>query len=353
MLAYGLLSRPIDLAETPREVSMDVLSEVLRAVRLTGAIFFDVEQRAPWAAHTPAGAAIASNVMPEAEHVIMFHAVTDGGLWAEVTDGSLPPLRVEAGDILVVPNADAHVLCSSPGMRAPADVSQYYRPADRQLPFIVSPGDGQGERTHIICGYLGCDLRPFNPVLQSLPRLMHTPSDSGSGAISQLFRLAADETSLLRSGGELVLSKIAELIFVDVVRRHMQSLPPDASGWLSGLRDPHVGAALALLHGRPGEAWTVEALARDVGLSRSAFADRFSHFVQESPIHYLTRWRMQLAARRLEQHGLGIAQIAAEVGYDSDAAFNRAFKKCTGSTPGVWRQNRLVTNGGSREVAKS
>lgn len=332
---------------------MDVLSEVLRAVRLTGAIFFDLEQREPWASHTPTGAAIATNVMPGAEHVIMFHAVTDGGLWAEVTDGSIPPLRVEAGDILVVPNADAHVLSSSPGMRVPADVSQYYRPTDRQLPFLVGPGDGEGERTHIICGYLGCDVRPFNPVLHSLPRLLHIRAADSSGAISQLFRLAANETAVLQSGGELVLSKIAELMFVDVVRRYMQSLPPDSSGWLSGLRDPHVGAALALLHGRPGEAWTVETLARDVGLSRSAFAERFTHFVQESPIHYLTRWRMQLSARLLEQNGLGIAQVAAEVGYDSDAAFNRAFKKCTGITPGAWRQDRLVTNGGIREVAKS
>jgi AraC-like DNA-binding protein len=324
---------------------MDVLSEVLRAVRLTGAVFFDLEQRAPWASHTPVGAAIATNVMPEAEHVIMFHAVTHGGLWAEVTDRSVPPLRAEAGDILVVPNADAHVLSSSPGMRVPPNVGQYYRPTDRQLPFLVGPGDGDGERTRLICGYLGCDVRPFNPVLQCLPRLLHIRAAESSGAITQLFRLAADETAMLRSGGELVLSKIAELMFVDVVRRYMQSLPPDSSGWLSGLRDPHVGAALALLHGRSGEAWTVETLARDVGLSRSAFAERFAHFVRETPIHYLTRWRMQLAARLLEQHGYSIAQIAAEVGYDSDAAFNRAFKKCTGFTPGAWRKARLGGEG--------
>ena len=238
-------------------------------------------------------------------------------------------------------------------MRVPADVSQYYRPNDRQLPFLAGPGDGEGERTHIICGYLDCDVLPFNSVLHSLPRLLLIRAAESSGAISQLFRLAADETAVLRSGGELVLSKIADLMFVDVVRRYMQSLPPDSSGWLSGLHDPHVGTALALLHGRPGEARTVETLARNVGLSRSAFAERFTHFVQESPIHYLTRWRMQLSARLLEQNGLGIAQIAAEVGYDFDAAFNPAFKKCTGTTPGVWRQNRLVTNGGIREVAKS
>lgn len=325
---------------------MDVLSEVLRSVRLTGAVFFDLEQRAPWVAHTPSGAVIVSNVMPEAEHVIMFHAVTQGGLWAELIDGSAPPVRVDTGDLLVIPMADAHVMCSTPGMRAPADASLYYRPTDRQLPFLVGPGSGNGDRTRVICGYLGCDLRPFNPVLPGLPRLLHIPSAETPDAISLLFRLAVEETSALRSGGELVLSKIAELMFVDVVRRYMLTLPPDQAGWLSGLRDPQIGAALKLLHGSPAAAWTVEALAREVGLSRSTFAERFGHFVQESPIHYLTRWRMHIAARLLERHGLSIAQIAAEVGYDSDATFNRAFKKCTGVTPGAWRQDRPI---GSRK----
>lgn len=322
---------------------MDVLSDVLRAVRLTGAIFFDVEQRAPWVAETPAGAAIASNIMPEAEHVIMFHAVASGAGWAEILDGSIPPFRLSAGDILVVPMGDPHVLCSTPGMRAPPNVDMYYRPAHRRLPFFISPSGGSGERIHFVCGYLGCDARPFNPVLQGLPRMLHIRAADGAGGITQLFRLAVDETATPRSGGETVLSKVAELMFVDVVRRHADTLPPDASGWLSGLRDPHIGAALALLHGKPAAAWTVEHLAREVGLSRSVFADRFAHFVQETPMHYLTRWRMQLATRLLERQGVGIAQVAAEVGYESEAAFNRAFKKCVGTPPGVWRRSRQMS----------
>jgi AraC-like DNA-binding protein len=322
---------------------VDVLSDVLRAVRLTGAVFFDVEASAPWVAATPAGAAIASNVMPDAEHVIMFHAVTSGGCWAELEDGSAPAFRLDAGDIVVTPMGDPHVLCSAPGMRAPPKLEMYYRPTDRQLPFVVDQLGGGGERTRFVCGYLGCDARPFNPVLQALPRILHARGADGAGCMAQLIRMAVDETASRRSGGETVLSKVAELMFVDVVRRHIDTLPPDSGSWLSGLRDSHVGAALALMHGRPAEAWTLERLAGEVGLSRSAFADRFGHFVQDSPMHYLTRWRMQLATRLLERQGVGVAQVAAEVGYESEAAFNRAFKKCVGAPPGAWRRGRQVS----------
>ena len=320
---------------------MDVLSDVLRAVRLTGAIFFDVEATAPWVAETPSGATIAGNVMPEAEHVIMFHAITSGGCWGELLDGSVPPFRLSAGDIIVLPMGDPHVFCTTPGMRATPNLAMYRRPVDRQLPsYIEVKGASGGESARFVCGYLGCDARPFNPVLQALPRILHARGADGAGCMAQLIRMAVDETASRRSGGETVLSKVAELMFVDVVRRHIEALPGDAAGWLSGLRDVQVGAALALMHGRPGEGWTLERLAREVGVSRSVFADRFAHFMQEPPIQYLTRWRMQLATRLLEQPGVGLAQVAAEVGYESEAAFNRAFKKCMGAPPGAWRRDR-------------
>jgi AraC-like DNA-binding protein len=322
---------------------MDVLSDVLRGVRLTGAVFFDVEASAPWVAATPKGAAIAGNVMPEAEHVITFHAVIEGGCWVELEDGSAPAFRAGVGDIVMAPMADPHVLCSKPGMRAAPNMSMYYRPTDRQLPFVIDQLGGGGERTRFACGYLGCDLRPFNPVLQALPRIVHARAAEGPGSMAQLVRMAIDESSARRSGGETVLSKVAELMFVEVVRRHIASLPKDASGWLSGLRDPHIGAALALMHGRPAEAWTIERLAHEVGMSRSVFADRFAHFVQDSPMHYLTRWRMQLATRLLERPNVGVAQVAAEVGYESEAAFNRAFKKCVGAPPGAWRRAKQAS----------
>jgi AraC-like DNA-binding protein len=319
---------------------VDVLSDVLRAVRLTGAIFFDVEASEPWVAETPPGAEIAGGVMPEAEHVIMFHVITAGGCWAELKDGSVAPFWLSAGDIIVIPMGDSHVFCTTPGMRAAPDLSIYRRPADRRMPTYVEVLGGGGALCRFVCGYLGCDARPFNPVLQALPRLLHMRAAEGAAPMAQLLRLAVDETASRRSGGETVLSKVAELMFVDVVRRHIESLPREAGGWLSGLRDPQVAAALALMHGRPAEAWTLERLAREVGLSRSAFADRFAYFVQDSPMQYLTRWRMQLAVRLLERPGAGLARVAAEVGYESEAAFNRTFKKYVGAPPGAWRRGR-------------
>jgi AraC-like DNA-binding protein len=338
-----LIDRLEEFALHPSERVVDVLSEVLRAVRLTGALFFDVEARAPWVAATPTAGLIASNVMPEAEHVITFHAVTGGACWAELEDGSAPAFRVHAGDIVMAPMGDRHVLCSTPGMRAPPDLAMYYRPTDRQLPFVVDQLGGGGERTRFVCGYLGCDIRLFNPVLRALPRILHARGADGAHCMAQLICMACDETSSRRAGGETVLSKLAELMFVDVVRQYIRTLPKDAAGWLSGLRDPQIGAALALMHGRPTEAWTLERLAHEVGLSRSVFADRFQHFVREPPMQYLTRWRMQLATRLLERPGMGLAQVAAEVGYESEAAFNRAFKKCLGAPPGAWRRERRTT----------
>lgn len=317
---------------------MDVLSDVLRAVRLTGAIFFDVDASAPWVAATPSADKIAGSVMPGAEHVIMFHVITAGECWAELEDGSQAPIRVRTGDVVVLPMGDAHVFSNAPGMRATPDLTVYRRPTDRPLPSHIAMGGGSATDTRFVCGYLGCDARPFNPVLQALPRVLHVSGAEGAPHMAQLVRLAVDETATRRSGGETVLSRVAELMFVDVVRRHIETLPKDAGGWLSGLRDPHIGAALTLMHGRPAETWTLERIAREVGMSRSVFADRFAHFMQDSPMQYLTRWRMQLATRLLERPGAGVAQVAAEVGYESEAAFNRAFKKCLGTPPGAWRR---------------
>ena len=191
----------------------------------------------------------------------------------------------------------------------------YYRPTDRALPFRLKQYDGGAERARFVCGYLGCDARPFNPVLHGLPRLLHARAGRRwmHGALSG-WRSRNRNAPLGRRDGS---AKVADSCSWMSCGRHIDTLPPEASGWLSALRDPHVGAALALLHGRPAEAWTVERLAREVGLSRSVFADRFAHFVQDSPMHYLTRWRMQLASRLLDRPNVGVAQVAAEVGYES------------------------------------
>ena len=326
---------------------MDVLSDVLRAVRLTGAIFFSVDAKAPWVAGTPAASRIARSVMPEAEHVIMFHAVTEGACWLELEGDDKPPLRLATGDIVVLPMGEAHVFCSAPGMRAKPDLGLYYRPTDQPLPFMIGIDAADGVRTRFVCGYLGCDAKPFNPILPALPQVLHARASEGTGYLTQLIKLAVDETAARRSGGETVLSKVAELMFVEVVRRYIDLLPSDASSWLAGLRDSHVSVALHLMHARPAEQWTLERLSLEAGLSRSVFAERFAHFVGDTPMQYLTRWRMQLATRLLEQPGVGLAQIASQVGYESEAAFNRAFKKCVGVPPGAWRRGHQMPNGGS------
>ena len=326
---------------------MEILSDVLRAIRLNGALFFDVEAKATWVAETPAMPRIASLVMPDSEHVIGFHAVLSGSCWAELGDGSAPAVRLNAGDVIILPGGVQHSLCSAPGMRAEPDISVYYRPMDRPLPFVMQTGGGDsGERVRFVCGYLGCDARPFNPLLDALPDFIHARGQAdGVGRVRQLIQMALDESQIRRDGSEIMLARLSELLFVEVLRAYVETLADDSRGWLSGLRDRHVGAALRLIHGRPAEAWTLEGLGREVGLSRSVLAERFTHYVHMPPMHYLSRWRLQLAARLLERPGVSISEVSQKVGYESEAAFNRAFKKLMGTPPGVWRNNRTSING--------
>lgn len=322
---------------------MDVLSNVLQAVRLTGAVYFDIDASSPWVGESPGTRQIAAAIMPEAEHVISFHAVISGSCWAAMSDDSVPPIKVEGGDVIVFPRGAPNVLSSARGERSVPNMAMYYNPVDENLPFSVLHGGGGPDRTHFICGYLGCDATPFNPLLSALPDMLcaRKPPD-GRTWVTDFFKLAMAEGGSKRVGGETVLARLSELMFVEVIREHIESLPETSRGWLSGLRDPHVGAALRLIHARPTENWSVETLARDVGLSRSVFSARFSDFVEVSPMHYLTGWRMQLAARLLERPGISIAQAASEVGYESEAAFSRAFKRIAGTSPGAWRRSRAV-----------
>ena len=341
---------------------MDVLSDVLSAVRLTGAVFFDVDASAPWCGVSPGVERIARRVMPDAERVIAFHAILSGSCWVSLEDASTVPFLANAGDVLVVPGGAAHVMASSPELRGNPDPTLYYRPVDAHLPFsltvdgggedhhvidagerppfsLIVHGGGGEERARYVCGFLGCDARPFNPLLASLPALMCVRKPAAGGWVTDLFPVALAEGSAKRPGGETILAKISELMFVEVLRRHMENLPEESRGWLSGLRDPHVGTALRLIHGRPTEPWTLDQLAKEVGLSRTAFASRFTEFVEVPPMQYVARWRLQLAARLIEQ-GVSLANACAEVGYESEAAFNRAFKKYVGVPPGAWRKRR-------------
>ena len=316
---------------------MDVLSDVLAGVRLTGAIFFDSTFRAEWVAEAPKASIIAERVMPSSQYVFYFHTLLEGSCWAELTDGSVDPVHLAAGDVVVFPMDDAHVLCSTVGMRAAPDMAMYMHPIDHQLPYVVNQGAGDAS-CRFVCGYLGCDVRPYNPFLTSLPRVLHGRAAADQGWLSHLVRHAVSETARNDAGGETVLAKLAELLFIEVVRQYIHDLPTGTRGWLSSLRNPQIAQALRLIHGRPNAAWTIEGLAHEVGVSRSVFADRFTHFVEMTPMQYLARWRMQLAARRLEVPGVSVAQVGEEVGYESEAAFSRAFKKIVGVSPGSWRR---------------
>ncbi|MBX7185276.1 MAG: AraC family transcriptional regulator [Vicinamibacteria bacterium] len=315
----------------------DVLSDVLRAVRLAGAVYFDHELSSPWVAEAPPSSKIANLVMPGAQRVIEYHLIARGSCWGHAVGD--PPIRLLEGDLIIFPQGDAHVLSSEPGMRAKPDMAKHARPA-MPLPMFFELGGGGPERARVICCFLGCDECPYNPLLSALPRVIHVKAAEAQGAagwLGQLLSLAAGESGSGREGSENVLARLSELMFVETIRRHIETLPATQTGWLAGLRDPIVGQALALLHGGAAEPWTVERLARSVGASRSVLAERFTELVGQPPMQYLALWRMQLASRLLIEGG-SISSVAPAVGYESEAAFSRAFKKIVGQAPSEWRR---------------
>lgn len=313
---------------------MDPLSDVLRAVRLTGAFFFDVHAAEPWVAETPWGRSVVDAMFPGSEHLASYHLLLDGTCWIRL-DGE-PDMKLVAGDIVVLPHGDAHVLSSTPGLRRAPEMQMYRMPKDGKVPVSIAVGGTGNADAHFVCGFVGCDSRPYNPLLAALPRVFRLGDHLG-GALGSYFHYALAESRDSRMGGAGVLNRISELMFVDAIRRYLESLPPERNNWLSGLHDPFVGKALTTLHREPARPWTLESLASHVALSRSALAERFNQFVGQPPMQYLTNWRMQLAANRLCSTNEGVASVASRVGYESAAAFSRAFKKAVGMSPGQWR----------------
>jgi AraC-like DNA-binding protein len=323
-------------------VSNDALSEVLRAVRLTGAVFFAVDASSPWVAETPPGREIGPHIMPGVEHVIEYHVITAGSCWGGVVDEA--PVRLETGDIIVFPQGDAHVLSSAPGMRgSPADFPREARAS--QLPLAIKKDGGGVDGANVICGFLGCDARPFNPLLSALPRVIHVPRRAtDDGVLEQFVKLALAESTIKSAGGDCVLARLSELLFVEVVRRYLSALPAEQIGWLAGLRDESIGRVLGKLHDRPAHGWSLDELAREGGMSRSVFAERFTHFVGVPPMQYLAQWRMQLAATLLSSTSLGLSEIAERVGYGSETALSRAYKRSVGVAPADWRRGKRDEN---------
>jgi AraC-like DNA-binding protein len=324
----------------------DTLSEVLKAVRLKGAVFFDVEASAPWVAEALPAKQIAAAILPDSEHVMEYHVITSGNCWASVIGHDMPAVKLEAGDVVAFPQGHAHILSSAPGMRGdPGPISP---PADMPLPVLFNLDGGSSEQTHVVCGFLGCDSRPFNPLIEALPPILHIPSagTAHSTWLKEFTRFAVMEANEKRMGGSGILSKLGELMFAELVRRYVEALPAESLGWLGGLRDRYIGRALNRMHAEPTRDWTLQELAKEAGLSRSSFAERFTDYVGIPPMQYLQKWRLQIAASRLVDGGASIATIAADVGYESEAAFSRAFKRVIGASPADWRDSKVAARQG-------
>jgi AraC-like DNA-binding protein len=325
----------------------DTLSDVLRNVRLRGAVFFSVSGNSGWVAEAPPARQIAPLLLRGVEHVMEYHVVAAGTCWAAIPGG--PSVQLRAGDVVMFPHGDAHVVSSAPGMRGRIDLDWFAQVAGERWPVQVTydgldvsratPANDDADAT-IVCGFLGCDLQPFNPLIEALAANA-APSCRQRGRVDRAVREAGDlRIARSAAGGEAMLARMSEMMFVDAVRRYADALPDESAGWLAGLRDRFVGKALALLHGQPAHDWTIDDLGHRVGLSRSALHERFVQLLGVAPMQYLAQWRMQTAARLLLETRSTVAAIALDVGYDSEAAFARAFKRVVGKPPAAWRRQR-------------
>lgn len=317
---------------------MDVLSEVLSSVKLQGALFFNGEFSAPWCLSSAGSEGLAPYISTKGDHLIFFHFLTDGHAYVQL--GSGDRLELNAGDIVVFPRGDPHLIGSG-SPQQPVDSFKTFAKNVAEGLKVVRFGGG-GELTRFVCGYMACDSRLCEVVLAGLPRMMKVgvAQDPSGRWIENSIRFSVDGSNGPDAGSSLVVEKLSEVLFVETLRRYITALPPEQTGWLAGARDPVIGKALALLHNDPAREWTVDDLARRVGLSRTRLGERFRHFLGMSPIAYLTEWRMKLGAEALETTEQSVVEVALSVGYNSEAAFNRAFKRAYQLPPAQFRQAR-------------
>ena len=326
---------------------MDILSDTLKSIRFEGAVFFDAHLTAPWCMHGSHGMSSVMKRLAGAEQVVLFHFVTQGSCLVRLAEGG-EILEARAGDLLLFPHDDRCLMGSDLHL---APLAADWLLDDGTGASTGSDGmpmrhGGGGVATHVVCGYLACSRGLCRALFEALPRVMRIPIGDGHSAtlLRELLRAGVRESSNAKSGAQSTLAKLAELMFVEALRRHVQLLPPERTGWLAAVRDVPIGRALGLLHDEPGRAWTVDTLAREVALSRSLFAQRFTVLVGESPMQYLTRWRLALAARALRAGDEAITRLAERSGYATDAAFSRAFKREFGLPPSAWRAAPGIVN---------
>ena len=322
---------------------MDALSDLLQVVKLNGALFLDSRFTAPWCVESRS-ARESGGIFAGLGHIVFFHAITHGQCRVRLRDGG-ETLQAHAGDLLLLPHDDAHYLGSDLQLAAVTS-DTLVQPAPPGGLMRIDHGGG-GAETRFICGFLACDPRLCQPLLDALPHILRIPLAGGAGAgwLLDLLYHAAQSNSTPGPGSASVKAKLAELLFLEAIRRHIAALPAHQTGWLAGLRDPYVGRALNALHERPMHDWSVDELASHAGLSRSALAQRFNELIGVPPMHYLMRWRLRRAAAALQDTRRPIAALAGDCGYESEAAFNRAFKREFGMPPAAWRRQ------GRRSVA--
>jgi AraC-like DNA-binding protein len=333
---------------------MDPLSDTLRVVRLTGAAFYLARMTAPWAVQSPSPDQLARRLRLRADTLALFRLVVEGRCLLALDD--TPPLELAAGTVVVFPHGESHGMMSR--LRHPRRSLLPIQARLNQMEIAeIACGEGTRPSARLVCGYLQCDQR-FNPLIGAMPAMLAMVPGEGlivvtrtgdpparlgprpgprAGWMERACGSLAEEAIGRRPGSSVMVARLAELLYLELLRLYIQHLPDESVGWPVAVRDPRVGLALRLLHERPGHHWSVPELARRVGLSRSALGDRFSKQVGRPPMRYLTAWRMQLAQHLLRQPRLSIGQVAARLGFDADSAFHRAFKRETGLPPATWR----------------
>jgi AraC-like DNA-binding protein len=317
---------------------MDALSEILRVIRLDSAVYINAELSAPCCLATPHSRLLAPMLARRGGHVIIYHLIRDGRAYVQLEGEDR--VTLSAGDVVTFPHGDSHLLGSGDAGQ-PIDVRASLPGVLERNLELLHVGGG-GERTRLICGFLSCDPQLGQAFLGGLPRVIkinireepsgHWLENSLEFSVMQAARREAD--------GDAMLAKLSEAVFAETLRRYVRHLPGDETGWLAGARDPDVGRALTLLHQRSADPWTIAGLAKEIGLSRTVLTERFRHFLGVPPMTYLTRWRLRLGARALTTTSHSVAQIAVETGYESEAAFNRAFKREYGLPPARYRRDK-------------
>jgi AraC-like DNA-binding protein len=328
---------------------MDALSEVLKVVKLKGALFFNAEFSAPWCIKSALTPEVAQKLSPGSGHLIIFHFLTEGRAFARLPDGTRQELT--AGDIVIVPHGHAHFL----GNGSPEKPVDSFRAFEKNLQhgLKVARFGGGGEITRFVCGFMACDPRLSQGFLAGLPPMLRVPAvNEPSGQwIEHAIRFSVGDGEGSPAGSGVVVAKLSEVLFVETLRRYINKLPPGDTGWLAGARDAVIGQALALMHKEPAYPWTIENLAKRVGLSRTRLAERFRHFLGDSPMAYLAEWRIKLGAEILQSTEDSIAEVAAAVGYGSEAAFNRAFRREFNCPPAQFRRERGAKRPSALQVA--